>query len=183
MIEGPTGMDHVVSTQENYYDNRQAQAGIRNKQIARRDITEIAFNMLESDEEHDEMIREEEVEHHRLAVLDNEIRLEEEEYVRFCKDVSKRTAKKKILSWEKVEILKSIYICDDPEWSCLFLCGECPPNQGHRMDSHFLRYITHTGPNMPAIRRIFGNIAKTFPKEVPYIKFNNTSLSDIFIRH
>jgi len=76
--------------------------------------------MLESDE-HEEMICEEEAEHHQVAVLDYQLRLEEEEYIRFCKDVSKRMAKKKILSWEKVEILKSIHICVNPEWSCLFL--------------------------------------------------------------
>ena len=143
---------------------------LRNKQLARKDITEIVFNMLESDDEHEEMIHAGETKHHQLAVMDNQLRVEEENR-HFCKDVCIKTAKKKILSCYDQYTYVMI-----PSGSVCFFVGNIHSKMGQGIEAHSLCYITHTGPNMPVIRKIFGNIAVTFPKDVPNIKRSLTHL-------
>ena len=105
-LQGPTGMDHQVSTQTGHYWNWVEQQGIHNKQLVRKDITEIAQDMYEHDEEHEEVLRAEESEHQELGKQDDPQRAIDLEYDRFKKDATVRTSKKKILSKEKIVLFR-----------------------------------------------------------------------------
>jgi hypothetical protein len=90
--------------------------------------------------------------------------------------ITKRSSRHKILSWERIELLRSIYSCDDPEWSSLWLAGNGPPECNPTFVQHFERYLYGTYPKAETIRQIVANIAvecdvqNNYEKEIDLLK-------------
>jgi hypothetical protein len=83
----------------------------------------------------------------------------EKEYALLTKGVTERGPKKKILSNERSDLLRSILRMDDPEWSSLWLAGGGLPSLGKCMDKHFIRYVYHPNPNLDDIRMHIARIS------------------------
>lgn len=160
---GDTGMDHQPETQRAIYHNKKAEEGIANKKLVLAKALKAAEENYAPDLNLVHLRDKQDAEHNALSeqwVTDDQT---SEEWNVFCNLVQSRQPYKKILSKEKVDLIRSIYAVDDPEWSCLFLAGEGPPACGLRLDCHFERYIMSPGPNMNRIRETLANIAVLIP--------------------
>lgn len=160
---GDTGMDHQQETQKAVYHNEKAQEGIANKKRVQAKALRAAEDNYAPNPDLLPLRDEQDGEHRAMNaqwVHEDQV---QEEWNLFCSSVASRQPYKKVLSSEKVDLLRSIFAVDDPEWSCLFLSGEEPVSCGKRLDFHFKRYLMSPGPNMDRIRQTVANISVLIP--------------------
>jgi hypothetical protein len=166
--KGSTGVGNKIDTQEEIYNDRTEEIGIKNKMIANRKILEKeakARTHLKMDAGRKDFFEKQQLEN---TALGRKMMLQEAEDKEFDKSKNETRingGKQKIFPRQRFDLLRSIFRLDSVEWTCLWVCGDGVPKNKRILAAFFERYLFSNGKKMDEIRQDIANIASHYPTD------------------
>jgi hypothetical protein len=148
---GNTGCDNSVEVQDKVYNNLKQQEGWFNKLLANKAMLQKKANEDVTGEDDLRAILDQKIRKDTAQMKESVLALEEQNmWNKFAHGVKGRTLRHRILSAEKVRMLRAIYSWSCIEYSALLLCNKFPPKKKHV--PFYIRFLCTDAPGMVDVR-------------------------------
>jgi hypothetical protein len=155
------GMGHSKETQAKFYDTYKTPQGVQNITVANEKMLtkpmKISFEQNQS-----KIFQSMEEEDAKVAQTLIKKKLAEEQRKEFHGKVNARTGRHRVLSEEKVDLLKAILSWTCPEFSALILCKPYIIHDTEALEIYYGRFLCWKGEGMDKIRGNMANLSCEF---------------------